>query len=155
MSVPDLLDGEIRSDLPTRKARLKWVIVVDATLGPGLLANAVACVAAAVGYATPGLLGRGGLDGSGHHHPGLPWAGCSILAADAATLREVRHRAIAVEGLLVVDMPEPAQTNRIYDAYLAELAQQTETELAYNAVSIVGPRNAVDKLVGKLSLLRR
>lgn len=155
MSVSELVDAEIRSDLSTREARLKWVIVVDAALGPGLIANAVACVAAAVGYATPGLLGRGGPDGSGHHHPGLPWAGCSILAADAVTLRRIRDCAVAAQGLLVVDMPHAAQANRIYDDYLAELAQQNATDVAYNAVSIVGPRNAVDKLVGKLPLLSR
>ena len=154
MSIPELLDDLTRSDLPTSKARLKWVIVLDAALGRGLMANAAACVAAVVGYATPNLLGRGGADASGHHHLGLPWAGCSILAGDEATLREIRARAVADQGLLVVDMPQPAQTNRVYDEYLAELAQKNAADLAYHAVSIVGPRNAVDKLVGKLPLLR-
>jgi hypothetical protein len=153
MSVPELLDTGIRTDLPTRKAPLKWVIVVDSALGLGFIANAAACVAAAVGYATPGLLGPGGPDASGYHHPGLPWAGCSILAADEVTLREIRNRAVAAPGLLVVDMPQPAQTNRVYDDYLAELAQWNAAVLAYHAVSIVGPRNAVDKLVSKLPLL--
>jgi hypothetical protein len=148
------LDG-IRTDLPTRHARSKWVVVVDAALGPGLIANATACVAAAVGYATPGLLGRAGQDASGHHHPGLPWAGCSILAADRDTLRDIRRRATTAGGLLVVDMPEAAQTNRVYDHYLADLADQEAADLTYLAVSIVGARTTVDKLVGHLPLLGR
>lgn len=150
---PERLGAEIRTDLPTRKARSKWVIVVDAALGPGLIANATACVAAAVGYATPGLLGRGGPDASGRHHPGLPWAGCSILAGDQSALRAIRNRAVAAEGLLVVDMAEPAQTNRVYDDYLAELSLKKAEDLVYYAVSLVGPRKTVDKLVGQLALL--
>jgi hypothetical protein len=146
------VDTEIRTDLPTRKARLKWVIVVNAAVGPGFIANAAACVAAAVGYATPGLLGRGGQDASGQHHPGLPWAGCSILAGDEPILREVRNRAVRAEGLFVVDMPQAAQTNRVYDDYLTELAKRDAAFLNYYAVSIVGPRNTVDKLVGNLPL---
>src|SRR5205823_6640275 len=127
----------IRTDLPTRHARLKWVVVADATLGPGLIANAAVCLAAAVGHALPVLLGPGGDDASGHHHPGLPWAGCSILAADAPTVRDIRDRAMTVDGVLVVDMPEPAQRNRVYDDYLTELAGTEPAELTYLAVSIV------------------
>jgi uncharacterized protein DUF2000 len=81
------------------------------------------------------------------------WAGCSILAGDEVTLREIRGSAVATEGLLVVDMPQAAQVNRIYDDYLAELAQNDAADLAYSAISIVGPRNTVDKPVGNLPLL--
>jgi hypothetical protein len=132
---------------------LKWVVVVDATLGPGLIANAAVCMAAAVGHAIPGLLGPAGDDASGHQHPGLPWAGCSVLAGEAVTLREIRIRAMNAPGLFVVDMPQPAQTNRVYDDYLNELAQTKTMDLTYLAVSIVGARNRVDKLVGTLPLL--
>ena len=153
MSIRDLTYDEIRTDLPTRNARLKWVVVVDATLGTGLIVNAAVCMAAAVGHALPGLLGPGGNDASGEHHPGLPWAGCSILAGDRHTVAAIRSQAITRDGLFVVDMPEPAQTNRVYDGYLAELAQTETADITYSAVSIVGPRDAVDKLVGKLPLL--
>jgi uncharacterized protein DUF2000 len=152
--VPRLEPDEIRTDLPTRNARLKWVMVVDTALGAGLIANAAVCMAAAVGHAIPTLLGPGTTDASGTHHPGLPWTGCSILAGDAATVGEIRAKAMTKEGLLVVDMPEQAQTSRVYDEYLAAVAGTAAADLTYYAVSIVGPRNKVDKLVGKLSLLR-
>ncbi|MCS7477324.1 DUF2000 domain-containing protein [Umezawaea endophytica] len=152
--VPALEPHEIRTDLPTRNARLKWVMVVDTALGAGLLANAAVCMAAAVGNAIPTLLGPGTTDASGTHHPGLPWTGCSILAGDSVTVGEVRAKAMTREGLLVVDMPEQAQTSRVYDEYLAAVASTEAADLTYYAVSIVGPRNKVDKLVGKLSLLR-
>jgi hypothetical protein len=153
-SAPTLAPGDIRTDQPTRTATLKWVIVVDAQLGPGLIANATACLAAAVGNAIPGLLGPDGADATGNHHPGLPWAGCAILAADPATLADLRTRATGNPRLHLVDMPEAAQTSRVYDDYLATLAGTDPTDLRYRAISIVGPRNKIDKLVGKLPLLR-
>jgi hypothetical protein len=151
---PRLESDEIRTDLPTRNAKLKWVVVVDTALGAGLIANAAVCLAAAVGNAIPTLLGPGTVDASGTHHPGLPWTGCSILAADAVTVAEIRAKASTKDGLLVVDMPAQAQTSRVYDEYLASVAGTEADDLAYYAVSIVGPRNKVDKLVGKLPLLR-
>ncbi|WNV88501.1 DUF2000 domain-containing protein [Umezawaea sp. Da 62-37] len=149
-----LAPDEIRTDLPTRHAKLKWVMVVDTALGAGLIANAAVCMAAAVGNAIPTLLGPGTTDASGSHHPGLPWTGCSILAGDVDKVREIRAKAAAKDGLLVVDMPEQAQTSRVYDEYLAAVAGTEAADLTYYAVSVVGPRNKVDKLVGGLPLLR-
>ncbi|WP_405818359.1 DUF2000 domain-containing protein [Streptomyces sp. NBC_00838] len=146
--------GTVRTDLSTRHAPLKWVVVVDEDLPAGRAVNAAACMAAAVGKALPDLLGGDGHDGSGHPHPGLPWAGCSVLAADAATLHALREKAAAKEDVFVVDMPEPAQTSRIYDEYLDLLAGTKHEDLTYHAVSLVGPRNRIGKLVGKLPLLR-
>lgn len=51
-------------------------------------------------------------------------------------------------------MPERAQSSRVYDEYLDRLAGTKHEDLTYRAVSLVGPRNQVSKLVGKLSLLR-
>ncbi|SFE40620.1 Protein of unknown function [Actinacidiphila alni] len=145
---------DVRTDLSTRQAKLKWVIVVDEALPAGRLVNAAACMAASVGRELPELVGPGGADASGADHPGLPWAGCSVLAADADTLRELRGKAAAKEGVLVVDMPEAAQTARIYDQYLELLAGTKGEDVVYTAISLVGPRNAVDRLVGRLPLLR-
>ncbi|MEV8401795.1 DUF2000 domain-containing protein [Streptomyces niveus] len=143
-----------RTGLSTREAPLKWVVVIDAELPAGRAVNAAACMAAAVGRALPGLLGDDGRDASGHLHPGLPWAGCSVLAADTATLHALREKAAAKEDVFVVDMPEPAQTSRIYDEYLGLLAGTKHEDLTYHAVALVGPRNRISRLVGKLPLLR-
>jgi hypothetical protein len=51
-------------------------------------------------------------------------------------------------------MPRIAQTNRVYDDHLAELAETKPKDLAASAVSIIGPRNRISKLVRNLSLLR-
>jgi hypothetical protein len=144
---------EIDTASPTRSARLKWVIVVLAGLDAGRAANAAVCVAAATAVGVPGLLGRAALDGEGSVHPGLPWAGCSILAADADALRAIRAKAAAHEGTFVADMPAAAQHTRVYDEYLESVNATTADGISYYAVSIVGPRNRVDKIVGRLPLL--
>lgn len=144
---------EITTNESTRAARLKWVVVVDAAVPAGLLVNAVACVAASTADAVFGLLGPGGPDATGDEHPGLPWAGCTVLTADADALAELRVKAVASEGVFVADMPSIAQTNRVYDDYLAQLAETKPADLAVCAVSVLGPRNKVSKLVNRLTLL--
>lgn len=151
--IPAYLPHEILTGESTRSARLKWVIVVDESLAPGQQANAVACVAAATGAAIEGLQGPGGTDASGYEHPGLAWAGCTVLGASAEKLAGARAKAVAVEGVWVADMPLSAQTTRVYDEYLETLAGTEPAELGALALSIVGERASVDRIVKKLRLL--
>ncbi|GAA1185853.1 hypothetical protein GCM10009654_49320 [Streptomyces hebeiensis] len=147
------LPEEIRTGEPTRSARLKWVIAVDSSLPAGRAVNAAVCAATATGSAVTGLLGPDAVDARGAAHPGLPWAGCTILGASTAQLSELREKAAASPGVHVADMPADAQLTRVYDEYLARIAAKPAAEIGYYAVSVVGPRNRVDKLVKKLSLL--
>ena len=144
---------EIITSEPTRSARLKWVIIVDDSISAGLMANAVACISATTGTAVAGLIGSGGPDASGRLHCGLPWAGCSVLTASPRTLAEIRAKAVASDGVLVVDMPRGAQTTRVYDEYLARLAETKPEDLAVSAISVVGPKNRVSKLAHDASLM--
>ena len=143
---------EMRTGERTGAAKLKWVVIVDRSLSPGQAVNAAVCVSAATAPAVPGLLGPGGPDASDHWHPGLPWAGCSILAASSAQLTAIRSRR-STAGCCAADMPAPAQATRVYDDYLRELAKTHDDDLALLAVSLIGPRNQVAKLVRHLELL--
>jgi hypothetical protein len=143
---------EMRTGERTGAAKLKWVVAVDRLLSPGQATNAAVCVSAATAPAVAGLLGPGRSDASGGWHPGLPWAGCTILAATSDELAELREKAIT-GGLLVVDMPAAAQATRVYDDYLDEVANTAAENLALFAVSVIGPRNRVTKLVSRLELL--
>jgi hypothetical protein len=145
--------AEIRTGEPTRSARLKWVIVVAEGLPAGLAANAAVCAASATAAGVPGLLGPDAKDGGGSVHPGLPWAGCSILAASREQLAAIRDRAAGAPGVFLADMPACAQQTRVYDDYLGQLAEAAPGQIEYAALSLVGPRNRVDKLVGRLSLM--
>jgi hypothetical protein len=142
---------EIDIAAPTRAARLKWVMVVDASLPPGRASNAVACVAAAVGARVSGMLGPDAADAAGEAHVGLPWAGCTVLSADQAQLAALHERAASAEDVWVADMPEEAQSTRVYADYLAALTRNSAPRLL--AVAIVGPRNRVDRMTKRLDLL--
>ena len=144
---------EIDTAAPTRAARLKWVIVVDGSLPAGRIANATACVGAAIGAAVTGMLGPDATDADGGVHAGLPWIGCTVLAADATQLAAIRARAAGSDGVLVADMPAAAQLTRVYDEYLEQVTAHASADLAYVAVGLVGPRNRVDRIVGRLPLL--
>jgi len=145
---------DVAIDQPTRNSRLRWVIVVDAELSAGTAVNAVACVAAHVGRAVGGLLGPDGTDASGGGHAGLPWAGCTVLAASSAELTEIRRRAVAAGDVDVCDTPASAQTNRVNAEYLEELADTRDDALQLRALSLFGPKNRISKLTGKLELLQ-
>jgi hypothetical protein len=144
---------EIDFSVPTRAARLKWVVVVNGDIPAGRAVNAATCAVAATSRAVTGLLGDDAVDASGVRHPGLPWAGCSILVADAHTLHTIRDRAANCFDCHVADMPAAAQDTRVYADYLATLKETPADGIDYYAVSIVGPRKRVDKIVGKLPLM--
>lgn len=144
---------EIDTAASTRDARLKWVIAVDSSLPSGRAVNAAICAAAATGVGVAGLTGPVALDAAGTEHPGLPWTGCTVLGATRDELATLRRRAAAGDGVFVADMPVPAQHTLVYDEYLDEVASTPADELAYYAVSVVGPKNRVAKLTKGLSLL--
>lgn len=104
---------EVATGEPTRSARLKWVVVLDAALP----------------------------------------AGRAVNAAVWDTLVTLRDKAAASLEVFVCDMPVAAQHTRVYDEYLAQVATTAGGELACYTVSIVGPRNRVDRLVGRLPLM--
>jgi hypothetical protein len=154
MSAPSTVGfdpDEIRTDQPTRSARLKWVIVVDDELPPGRAVNAAVCVAAATTAVVPGLIGPAAKDAAGGVHPGLPWAGCAVLGAAVAKMSAIRAKAAESLGVFVADMPTNGQRTRVYDEYLQQVGEAAE--LDYHAISLVGPRNRIDKIVHGLSLL--
>jgi hypothetical protein len=144
---------EIRTDQSTRQARLKWVVVVDEALASGRAVNAAICVASTTSVAVTGLLGPEAFDASGTAHPGLPWAGCSILAASGQRLTEIHAAAAELDEVFVAGMPAQAQSTRVYDEYREQLADLKPEELRFCAVSLVGPRKRIDKLVHRLPLL--
>ncbi|MEU6343693.1 DUF2000 domain-containing protein [Streptomyces sp. NPDC046977] len=144
---------EIDQGAPTRAARLRWVVVVDSGLPPGRAVNAAVCAGAATALAVTGLLGEDATDSGGGVHPGLPWAGCTVLTAGTAALRAIRAAAQASADTFVADMPQAAQRTRVYTDYLDAMGRTAAEDVDYCAVSIVGPRRRIDRIVGRLPLM--
>lgn len=144
---------EVHTDLSSREARLKWVVVVDRDLPPGLATNAAVCVTAGTAGRVPGLVGPDVVGADGTVHPGLPWIGCAVLGAPRDRIARIRARAGAALGVFVAGMTDAGQRTLVYDEYRALVAADGDPR--YVAISVVGPRNRVDKLVGGLPLLGR
>ncbi len=144
---------EIDTSLLTRSARLKWIVAVDSSLPVGRQMNAVACVAAATDARVTGLLARDVTDADGVAHPGLPWTGITVLGGTREQLLALAAKARGSEGVFVADMPEAAQLTRVYDEYDALLRTQSGDDIAPLALSVVGPRNRVDRITKGLPLL--
>ena len=136
---------DILIDEPTRNAPLKWVVIVDQGLPPGRAMNAAVCVAAATSAAVTGLLGPDALDRDHSIHAGLPWAGCTILMATSEKISAIRAKAAAADDTFI------AEQTRVYAEYLTNMS--TAETIDYHAISLVGPRNRVSKLVHSLPLL--
>ena len=144
---------EIDQSASTRELPSKWVVVVDQALPAGRAVNAAVCVAGATTQRTTGLLGEAAVDADESTHPGLPWVGCTVLGAPAQRLTDIRRQAVAQPGVAVVDMPTQAQHTRVYDDYIFAVANSRGVDLSYCAISLIGPRRIVDKLVKGLTLL--
>ena len=144
---------EIDQAASTRDLRLKWVVVVDQALPAGRAVNAAVCVASATTTRARGLLGSDAIDADGGSHPGLPWLGCTVLGAESERIRAIRAAAAERYEIALVDMPTQAQHTRVYDDYLYGVSQCRVRDLDFYAVSLVGPRKTVDKLVKGLALM--
>jgi hypothetical protein len=144
---------EIDLTLSTREAPLKWVVVVAEGLPAGRAVNAAICAAAATVGAVGGLLGPDVPDADGVAHAGLPWLGCTVLAAGPEKLAAIRAKAVAADDVHVADMPAAGQATRVYADFQATLAATGADRLDTLAISLVGPRKRLDRLVGGLPLL--
>lgn len=144
---------EIDQTASTRDLPLKWVVVVDQALPAGRAVNAAVCVAGATTTRVRGLLGSDAVDADEEAHPGLPWLGCTVLSAETTRLRAIRAAASQRADIAMVDMPTQAQHTRVYDDYLHGVSTCRTDELDFYALSLVGPRKVVDRLVKGLTLM--
>lgn len=144
---------EIETGERTIAARPRWAVVIGESLPVGRQVNAAACVTAAIAASASTLLAHGWPDASDSEHLGLPWAGCSVYAADLTRVRRVRAGAACAAGVLVAAMPRAEQLTHVYDEYRAVLSETATESIDYAAVRVLGPRKAISKLFGSLQLL--
>ncbi|MGA7207031.1 MAG: DUF2000 family protein [Specibacter sp.] len=56
-------------------------------------------------------------------------------------------------GFAPEEIDTSAQQTRVYDEYLTAVSETAAEDIDYYAVSLVGPRNRVDRIIGRLPLL--
>ncbi|WP_374945523.1 DUF2000 family protein [Agreia sp.] len=62
-------------------------------------------------------------------------------------------RAARLKWVVVAGLPEAGQNTRVYDEYLGAVTSGESADIEYLAVSLVGPKNRIDEIVGRLSLM--
>jgi hypothetical protein len=141
-------DGRTATVSPNR-----CVIVLDKNLPIGQAANAAAVLAVTVGQRHPVLVGDQLVDASGFTHPGLIPIGIAVLATSRGDLRDIRQKGFEA-GCDVVDLPTAGQRTTNYQAFREMVAAVEARDLEYVGVALIGGRNQIGKIVGRLALLK-
>lgn len=135
---------------------IKKVIVADASLPLGLLANTAAILGITLGKQFPQDVGRDVTDGSGIVHKGVVALPVPILRGNAQLIRALRDKLSAPEfsQVYAADFSDVAQGCKTYDEYIGKLTEIPETDLRYLGIVLRGPKKQIAKLTGSLPLLR-
>jgi hypothetical protein len=135
---------------------MKCVMVVDANLPLGLLANTVAVLAVSIGDKVDGIVGDDVVDRDGTLHKGITEAVIPLLKGDSVLIRSLRARLLTMpeKKLYFVDFCDAAQQSKQYTDYQVRMAETPEADLQYLGIAIYGEDKDVNKLTGSIGLLR-
>ena len=134
----------------------KCVLVLDAALPPGVLANTAAILGITLGEKRPWLVGADVSDAGGDLHCGIVTIPVPVLKGSAAAIRELRQKLYDPEylGVTVVDFTSLAQGCRTYEEFTQKMRGAPGPELAYFGIALCGESKKVSKLTGSMPLLR-
>ncbi|MGI8386961.1 DUF2000 domain-containing protein [Robertmurraya sp. P23] len=135
---------------------LKCVMVIEADMQTGLIANTAAVLALTLGKKVEGIIGPTVKDGSGNLHTGITTTPIPILKGNSLIIKELRDKVYEDEffDLLVVDFSNAAQTTKNYDEYTQKIAAYSANDLEYLGLALYGDKKKVNKLTGSMGLLR-
>lgn len=134
----------------------KCVMVIDARLPLGLIANTAAIMGITLGKKMPQFVGTDVTDQSGRKHLGIIEFPVPVLKGSPDSLRQLREKLYQPEyqDLTVVDFSDLAQGCKTYAEYMEKIAQVPEATLQYYGLAICGAKKKINQLTGSLPLLR-
>lgn len=134
----------------------KCVLVIDASLPLGLIANTAAILGITLGKQVPEAVGDDVRDGAGRRHLGIIAFPVPILRGDAERIRALRETLYEPQyaGLTVVDFSDFAQGCKTYEAFVSGLRAVPEGDLRYLGIAVCGEKKLVNRLTGSMPLLR-
>jgi hypothetical protein len=135
---------------------IKCVMIFDESLPVGVIANTAAIMGASLGKADPEVVGITPVDMDGNEHSGLIQFPVPILKSDSDTIQDIRKKALDTYGkdIDIIDFTDIAQKSMTYDDYLNNYKATAGDDIAYLGLTLCGPKKAINKLTGNLSLLR-
>ena len=135
---------------------IKCVMIFDESLPVGIIANTAAIIGASLGKADPDVVGITPVDMDGNEHSGLIQFPVPILKSDSDTIQDIRKKALDTYGedIDIIDFTDIAQKSMTYDDYLNNYKATAGDDISYLGLTLCGPKKAINKLTGNLSLLR-
>ena len=135
---------------------MKCVMIFDESLPVGVIANTAAIMGASLGKADPQVVVIILLDMDGNEHSGLIQFPVPILKSDSDTIQDIRKKALDTYGedIDIIDFTDIAQKSMTYDDYLNNYKATAGDDISYLGLTLCGPKKAINKLTGNLSLLR-
>ena len=111
---------------------------------------------ASLGKADPEVVGITPVDMDGNEHSGLIQFPVPILKSDSDTIQDIRKKALDTYGedIDIIDFTDIAQKSMTYDDYLNNYKATAGDDISYLGLTLCGPKKAINKLTGNLSLLR-
>lgn len=134
----------------------KCVMVIDAELPLGLIANTAAVLGSALGKHHPELIGENVPDGNNCVHPGLIQIPIPILAGDRSLLSDLQGsvRTNYRDSLTMIVFSDVAQHSKNYADYTTRLSRTPHSDLAWLGICIYGNKKTVNHLTGSLPALK-
>lgn len=134
----------------------KCVLVLDAELPLGLLANTAAILGVTLGSKLPEIVGPDVYDGEGQKHLGIVTIPVPVLAGSKMLLVEIRRRLNEEEfaGITAVNFSDLAQSCKTYDEFLNKMRAADGNALNYFGLLLCGGKKQINRLTGNLPLLR-
>ena len=134
----------------------KCVMVIDAALPLGLIANTAAMLGITIGRRLPQMVGEDVTDASGNTHTGISTYPISMLKGSEELLGELRLQLFSTEfsELTIVDFSDVAQKINVYADFVQKSRETPESEHHYYGIALFGDKKKVNRLTGMLPLLR-
>ncbi len=135
---------------------MKCVMIINAKLPVGLIANTSAVLALSIGERIQGIIGEDVPDKDGSLHRGITTLPIPLLKGESDSIRAIRNKLLTAntDDIFFVDFCDLAQQSKNYEEYRAKLQQSSSAQLTYLGIAIYGPSEKVRKLTGNIGLLR-
>lgn len=134
----------------------KCVMVMDASLAPGIAANTAALLGMTLGSKGKEAIGCDVQDADGNIHMGILQIPLPILKMETEKLQELRRQLFdqEYEDVIIVDFSDAAQTCNVYEDWIVKAKNLLENQFHYLGIGLYGDKKKINRLCGSLPLYR-